>query len=208
MFRDYNLTAESVEKDAGAGYALHSISGPDVFGQPTEGTELVLGTTYGDVIVTAKATATGNVEAVVRHQDYLPGPGLDLVPGTRIILRSHPTADGPAVEVQSLGDVKLTPASGKAVLTPRLACDDYTNFRIATPIVATNAAGEGRYTFPTPFPVGCFGAVVGSAGTFGAGYIVTYLGADAAGVNVKLQAPNGALIANTSALISVFAVGR
>jgi hypothetical protein len=82
------------------------------------------------------------------------------------------------------------------------------NFISATPVVVTDAGGNGRYTFPTPFPTGCFGAVVGSAGTFGGGYIVTYIGADAAGVNVKLQAPNGAAIASTSALISVFAVGR
>jgi hypothetical protein len=86
--------------------------------------------------------------------------------------------------------------------------DISSNFKMATPVVVTDASGQGRYTFPTAFPVGCFGAVVGSAGTFGGGYIVSYISADAAGVNVKLQAPNGAAIASTSALISVFAVGR
>jgi hypothetical protein len=89
-----------------------------------------------------------------------------------------------------------------------VAGGDLTNFKVATPVIVTNAAGEGRYTFPVPYPVGCFGATVGSAGAFGHSYTVSYISADATGVSVKIGRPDGSVIASTSALITVIAVGR
>lgn len=193
--RPDTLTAESVDSGTAPGVALY---------ETLTGAVLEL----GSGTVETRATNTGNTEVIVSAPTVLLEPGEEPPAGARLTLRNHPTADGPAAELRSPGDVNLTPADGYKVRVPRLAVDVFEPLKTATPIVMTNPAGEARYTFPTPYPVGCFGATVGSAGTFGHSYTVSYLGADAAGVNVKIGRSDGSVLAGTSLLISVTAVGR
>lgn len=151
-----------------------------------------------DPVTTTMPTNSGNARVTVAAPTLLLEPGVEPPEAARLLLHNHPTADGPAAELRSPGDVALTPAAGSAVRTTApafvgaltaagaLGGASLENVRMHPgALLLTDAAGYARFNFPVPFPVECWGGAVGAAGEFSYSFGVGLYNFDRFGVTIR-----------------------
>ena len=205
-FRNPMTAATSVD-DGNALAPLMLAKGPganNMFGQPTTKAALQLGTSAGTAHVSSTPTYKGNNEVDVSTPSYF-GGGF-----SQLLLRNHPTDEGAAVEIKSVGDIALTPAAGYGVNTGAapFAAGSLANFRFIAPtLVLTDANARATFNFPVPFPSTCWFVQAAPTGDFGYSFNWSVVSWTKTGCVIRAGKNDGTLLPSTSLFVQLWAAG-